>query len=204
MSIFMFCGGDGTGKTAAAQFFSRFFEMPYVKFPYGSDGDQRASKYSGRVIREILNDTEHPCNPAAFQALQFVNKFETIPLVLALEEEYGVVFVDRWIPSARMYGEVDGVDKDWNESLCEVLDGMLQPTILFVFIGEPFRKDNDIYGDKQEKIRKLYENYCEAQANNPTIIRINIDGKSLEEVHTECLHYITTAILTKKQPGSIL
>lgn len=204
MSVFIFCGPDGVGKTTAAKFFSEFFEMPYVKFPYGSDGNNKASAYSGRVIREILNDTEHPCNPVAFQALQFVNKVETVPLIQSLEEEFGVVFVDRWFPSAWVYGEVDGVNTAWSESLCKVLDGMLQPTLLFVFIGEPFRKDNDIYGEKQQEIRELYEKYCIAQADNPTVVRINVDGRSIEDVQTECLYYITEAILTKKQPGSIL
>jgi thymidylate kinase len=203
MSIFIFCGPDGVGKTTAAKEFSKLFEAPYIKFPYGSDGNPDATAHSGRVIREILNNTEHPCNPVAFQALQYLNKIETIPLIEALEKEFGIVFIDRWFPSALIYGEVDGIDRAWNGFLCKSLDDLLQPTLLFVFVGEPFKKDNDIYGNKQERIRELYEKYCASQINNPTVVRIDVTGKTLEEVHAECFYHIVNAMLTKKQPGSI-
>ncbi len=204
MVTIIFCGPDGVGKTTAAQKFSKLFEAPYVKFPYGSDNNPKATSYSGKVIRDILNDVEHSCNPVAFQALQFVNKIETVPVIKSLEKEFGVVFIDRWSPSALVYGEIDGVDKVWTEYLCKTLDDLLQPTLLFVFVGEPFRKDRDIYGEKQEKVRELYEKYCASQIDNATVVRVDVTNKSLAEVHAECLFYITKVIFTKKPSDGIL
>ncbi|MFA5394920.1 MAG: hypothetical protein WC346_02765 [Methanogenium sp.] len=203
MSIFIFCGGDGLGKTTITKQISTLLDMPYVKYPYGSDNNADAALYSGKVIREILNDKEHTCDPTAFQALQFVNKLEAMPIITQLEAKFGAVFIDRCWLSAKVYGGVDNVDDAWSDMLCRYCDSLMPPTLLFVFIGKPFKKDNDIYGEKQLKIAELYNTYCESQCNNDTVVVIDVTDKSIMEVTLECLGHITKAIITNKQPGSI-
>ena len=202
MSIYVFCGGDGKGKTTIAKRLSGLLEGKYFKFPYGSDNDSDTPIYSGLVIREILNDKANKCHSAAFQALQFVNKLEAIPIIEKLEKEYGSIFVDRWWLSALVYGKADGVDEVWSQMLYDMLDRKLRPTLLFIFVGKSFKTDDDIYGKKQAKIDELYEAYCTAHEKDPIIVRIDVTGKSIDEVTVEVLSYIVKS-KTKKPENPI-
>lgn len=202
MAFYIFCGGDGLGKTTVAKLISKRLEKPYFKFPYGSDNDSEEPVYSGLRIREILNG-EHACDPVAFQALQLINKLEAIPVLKALELMYGIVLVDRWSLSALIYGEVDGVDRKWNDTICKFFDSRIQPTIMFIFTGTPFKNDGDKYGEKQQAIADLYDNYLVAHADDKRIIRIDVTGKSIETVIFEVLGHIAKNTMTSDDAPAI-
>lgn len=207
MARYVFCGGDGKGKTTIAKRLAELFGKPYFKFPYGSDNDTVNDIYTGIEIRKILNDKENKCNAVAFQSLQFVNKLEGIPEILKLEQKYGVVFIDRWWISALIYGIVDGVDIKWSISLNAILDLKMLPTILFIFTGQSFKKDNDIYGEKQAKVDVLYEQFYEDNKSmyfddvrkGPMMIKIDVTDKTIDEVTLEVLSHIALTLL----PGEI-
>jgi thymidylate kinase len=189
VSFYIFCGADGLGKTTIAKLLAQKLEKPYFKFPYGSDNDTEEIIYSGQRIRQILNK-DHTCDPVAFQALQLINKLEAVPVLKALELKHGIVLVDRWSLSALIYGEVDGVDRVWNNKICKFFDSQIQPAIMFIFTGTPFKNDGDKYGKKQQAIAALYDNYCKEHADNKLIVKIDVTGKSIETVAFEVLSHI--------------
>lgn len=196
MAIFVICGPDNVGKTTAGKKISMATRMPYVKFPYGSDNDTPQSVYSGQRIRAILNK-EFVCDPIAFQALQLINKLEAIPYIRELEKMYGSVIVDRWSLSAIIYGTVDGVDAVWNTTICKFFDDQIQPSLMFILTGKPFKVDDDIYGGEQQlEVARLYEDYVINHANDPSVIEIRIVDKdnnyrSEESIDYEILCHIT-------------
>lgn len=197
MSIYIFCGGDNKGKTTITKQVSKLVQGEYFKFPYGSDNDSDTPIYSGLMIRQILTDKENKCHPAAFQALQFINKIEAIPIIKELEEEYGDVFIDRGGLSALIYGTVDGVDVQWSEMLYDKLTESLKPTLLFIFVGKSFTTDNDIYSDKQDRINDLYEAYYTEHKKDPNIIRIDITDKSINEITIEVLACMIKSMISQ-------
>jgi thymidylate kinase len=174
--------------------------MPRVKFPYGSDNDAE-DIYSGLKIRELLNNKENPCDPVAFQALQLVNKLEAIDHILALEAKYGMVFIDRWSLSAIIYGAADGVDVVWSEKIAKWFDDRIKPTLMFVFTGKAFKKDNDIYGEKQVDVRNMYEEFCVKNEDNPNVIEIVVTDKTVEMVAFEVLCHIVTDMRKVPKPN---
>lgn len=198
MGFYIFCGGDGLGKTTVAKYISAFICKPYFKFPYGSDGDTVKEIYSGKRIRAILNDKEHTCDPVAFQALQLVNKLEAVAVLKELERKHGIVFVDRWSLSALIYGAADGVDREWNEIICKFFDDQIKPSLMFIFVGKPFKNDGDRYGAKQKAIAEMYEDYIGEHLNDMTVVEINVTDKSIDAVSFEVLGHITRDILAKR------
>jgi thymidylate kinase len=199
VSFYIFCGADGLGKTTIAKLLAAKLEKPYFKFPYGSDNDTKEIIYSGQRIREILNN-DHQCDPVAFQALQLINKLEAVPELRAFELKHGIVLVDRWSLSALIYGEVDGVDRTWNEKICKLFDNQIQPAIIFIFTGIPFKNDGDKYGKKQQAIAKLYEDYCVEHVDGKRFIRVDVTGKSIDTVAFEVLGHIVRDVMKTKSP----
>jgi thymidylate kinase len=198
VSFYIFCGGDGLGKTTIAKILAALINVPYFKFPYGSDNDTEEEVYSGKRIRAILNDKENTCDPVAFQALQLINKLEAVSVLRELERKYGIVLVDRWSLSALIYGKVDGVDMVWNEKICKMFDDQIKPSIMFIFTGKSFKKDKDIYGEKQDTINRLYGEYLNKHRDGKNVIEINVTGKSKDAVALEVLGHIVRDVLKNK------
>jgi thymidylate kinase len=202
MATFVLCGGDNVGKTTIAKKLAATTNIPYFKFPYGSDNDTIEDVYSGKRIRSILNG-EFQCDPIAFQALQLINKMEAIPHLRKLEQHYGAVIVDRWNLSAVIYGAIDGVDIVWNTKICKFFDDQIKPSLMFVLTGKPFKIDKDIYGQHQEEIQKMYLDYVAEHADDPSVIEIKIideNGKHKSqnsigfEILTHIVKYFTKEI----------
>lgn len=145
MKIIVLEGPDKLGKTTQAKRLCQATGAEYVKFP-------NEELYSGRVLREILNK-ERPFEPVSFQALQIINRIETLKL---LDPEKTYVF-DRWTESGYVYGALDGVSTGWIEEISALLP---TPDLVLLFDGDPFGQDSDIYGGIQEKVRELYNEYA--------------------------------------------
>jgi thymidylate kinase len=189
--VYVFVGADGLGKTTATKNVAKVLEGAYFKYPYGSSNETPEPVFSGIKIREFLNNTENPIDPMAFQCVNFVNKLEGIPEIEVLQAKYGWVFVDRWWLCMRVYGEADGVPDDLNRFMCSYLDDIMLPDMTFLFVGKPFRKEeNDIYGKKQDKISALYEKYYEEYKDLYNIVKIDVTDKSEWEIVYEILNHI--------------
>lgn len=144
MKIIVLEGPDKLGKTTQAKRISEATGAEYIKFP-------NEKLYSGRVLREILNG-KRTFEPVSFQALQTMNRLETVQTL----DPDGLYIFDRWTASSAVYGEADGVDPEWIRDISALLP---VPDIEFIFYGVPFGNDGDIYGEKQERIRGLYDEY---------------------------------------------
>lgn len=168
-------GIDNTGKTTQAKLLAERSGWTYIKFP-------NENLYSGKIIRKIINK-ELPFEPASFQALQILNRFETF----ARFDPEGKYIFDRYKLSGIIYGLADDLPEEWIRETCDFLP---DPDITIILSGKPHREDADIYGEKQEKINELYMKEIQLRGY-PVVI---IDGKSIEEVHEEILKTLQEAV----------
>ena len=169
--IIAFEGADRLGKTTQAKLLAEKLNCKYIKFP-------NEELYSGKIIRRILNK-ELPFEPTSFQALQTLNKLESVNAIKKANKKDGNVVLDRYSLSCIVYGVADGLPEEWVLATNEYL---IQPDLTFIMFGIPFETDNDIYGDKehQEKIQELYSLY--GNTVNGRVFGIKANG-TIEDRH---------------------
>lgn len=169
--IIAFEGADRYGKSTLAKMLAEKKKYTYVKFP-------NTNYYSGKIIYQIL-EGKLPFEPASFQALQILNRFETF----ADFDPKGNYVFDRFKLSGIVYGLADNLPEDWIRKVC---DFMPDPDITFVIVGKAYSKDSDIYGsdEHQEKIKELF--LREAKKAGGRIEIIN-NEKPIESVFNEIL-----------------
>lgn len=168
-------GADGLGKTTQAKLLAEKLNCKYIKFP-------NEDKFSGKRIRELLN-FEHFFEPASFQALQIINRLESLEMMREAETKDGGIILDRFSLSGIVCGLVDGLPEEW---LREVIGFLPTPDLTFLFVGDPYTQDKDVYGDA-EKQAKIAELYLKEAKNSPGRIELIYNGKSIEAVHEEIL-----------------
>jgi thymidylate kinase len=170
-AVFAVEGPDKYGKTTHAVKLANALNAIYIKFP-------NEALWSGRQIRRILNK-ELPFEPASFQALQIINRLETFK---QLKPNKLYIF-DRYKMSGVVYGLCDGLPENWIREVCDYLP---DPDMTFLFIGEPYETDTDIYSslEYQDKITHLYEKEAKRTKN---VHYINNHG-TIEEVHKRIMN----------------
>jgi dTMP kinase len=171
MRIIVLEGPDKLGKTTQAKLLADALRCEYIKFP-------NESYYSGKKIRKILNG-ELPFEPASFQALQIINRFETFDNL----DQNGTYVCDRGTLSGVVYGQTDGLPREW---IIDISKNLPAPDITFVFVGTPYEQDADIYGDveKQRLIAELYKEEAKKISGRVELIH---NGRSTEAIHKEIL-----------------
>lgn len=164
-------GPDKHGKSTVAKKLAEKLKYTYVKFP-------NTNYYSGTTIYQIL-EGKLPFEPASFQALQILNRFEAF---IDLDPKGNYIF-DRYKLSGIVYGLADNLPEEWIRKVCDL---MPDPDVTFVLVGKPHLKDSDIYSSSeyQEKIKDLY--LREAKTAGGRIELIN-NEKSIEAVFSEIL-----------------
>jgi dTMP kinase len=168
--IIVFEGQDGLGKTTQALLLAKKLGCEYIKLP-------NEKVFSGQILRKILNK-ELPFEPASFQALQVIDKMLAAKEILAAEAESGFVILDRFLLSSIAYGKADGLPEDWIDDINKFL---LKPDVTFLFEGESFKLDKDIYGSKehQAKVAEIY-----TTCDDPSIVHINAN-RDIDAIHRE-------------------
>ncbi len=169
----VFEGPDKLGKSTQAKLLANELNCKCIKYP-----DENT--FSGERIREILN-FEYFFEPASFQALQILNRLESLEMVEAAEAKDGYVVLDRFSLSGIVYGLADGLPEDW---LRKVIGLLPVPDLTFLFVGIPYSQDADIYGDT-EKQSKIAELYLKEAKNSTSRIEIINNEKSIEDVFKE-------------------
>ena len=129
-------GADGCGKDTVADVVALGLQCSRLSFP--NDGG-----YTGPLIREYLRGRwevrsrdpqgelhkDDLASAMAFQALQIANRMEVMPRLL--DAELGglqglTTVVSRYWQSGWVYGQLDGLDREWLE---RVHEGMAQPSV---------------------------------------------------------------------------
>jgi len=165
----VFEGADNLGKTTAAEAVCKATGFKYMKFP-------NPNLYSGKVLREILQH-KRPFEPAGFQALNIVDRLLT-PMS-------GNLIIDRYVDSGKVYGESDGLPSEWVDEMNSIL---LQPDLVFVFVGEPFTTDGEQY-DFNPKVVEGYNRLLERNKANPKYVKIAAN-RPVKEVVDEIVRII--------------
>lgn len=115
-------GIDGAGKSTAVRSLADRMDLLVEEFPTECRG---LSLFPAGVRCRKMLRGEATFDPFLFQCFALVNRLEWLGLVDP--ERY---VVGRWSPSARVYGELDGLDPDWLELTACVLDESVRHFIL--------------------------------------------------------------------------
>jgi thymidylate kinase len=169
-NLFVFEGNEKLGKTTVALDVCKKTGYRYQKFP-------NESNETGKIIREILQE-KRSYEPYSFQALNAIDK--------QITDLEGNVICDRYTLSQIVYGILDDVSLEFLE---EINVGLPEPNLIFVFTGDPFCKDDDIFNENTGEIGELYEKFLSKHVSDKTIIRIEAN-KPIEETITEICDYI--------------
>lgn len=164
-------GPDKYGKSTLAKKLAEKLKYTYVKFP-------NTNYFSGEIIYQIL-EGKLPFEPASFQALQILNRFEAFK---DLDPRGNYVF-DRYKLSGIVYGLNDNLPEEWIRKVCDLLP---DPDITFVLVGKPYSKDNDIYGsdEYQGKIKELFLRKAKKAGGRIELVN---NEKSIDAVFNEIL-----------------
>jgi len=165
-----FEGKEKVGKTTIAKEVCRLTGFKYLKFP-------NEQNEIGKIIRKILKK-EMPYHPIYFQALNSLDK--------RMSDIKGRVIADRFTLSQSIYGKLHGIP---DEILNELSKNIQQPDLTFVFMGDSFTKDDELYGNENSIIDELYEDFLYVNKNNNKVIRIDVNKPKIETVD-EILEYL--------------
>lgn len=122
-------------------------------------------------------------HPYIFQMVQALNKltFQLFSLP-RLERDNDYVILDRWFPSAWVYGLADGLNKFYVEALLK-LGRRADYTVILQ--GRPqvdeMRDDYEKDSDLQSRVRKLYEDYHELNLQDTVLVQANRTRKEVHE-----------------------
>jgi thymidylate kinase len=137
-------GPDGCGKTTTAKALAKKIDAEYMAFP--------AEGYDYKAIRAYLSEKwgvrcGFPCHSTfglesvselgalLFQALMTCNKYATLSRFRdAVGHSTHHIVLDRYWPSAWVYGSYDGLDQDW---LRRIHDGLPTPDYAFLLKVDP-------------------------------------------------------------------
>jgi len=183
-------GPDKVGKTTQCKILSELLNIPTFKFPHEGSA-------LGKRIRSILNK-EYPYESWSFQALMAMDKItyggDAMKEIIRASRH---IILDRYTPSAFAYGYAEGIPMGVSY---EMNDAAVRPDITFIFEGEPFGQDNDIYGDHlfQNQVKEGYEGFCSQFVDEFHIVRIKSD-RPIEEVTDDLMTQIAKKLITTRR-----
>jgi len=146
-----------------------------------------------RLIYWMLGSGTAKKFPKLFQWLQFANRkiFQVTHLTSLMRKNDYIIF-DRWSLSTIVYGEAEGVPREWSEKLAERL---VAPDHTILLLGQPHTKESeDVYeadSALQDRVRDLYENWGFCHPITSTIIDCS---QSREEVHEKIVQTLKVSI----------
>ena len=138
-------GADGTGKDTICNLLQeKLKNSVVVRFP-------NRNNLSGQIIDAILKK-QNPMEPLSFQALQVINKIETLRTTCYTPDYF--IFC-RYYPSAYVYGMNDGIELKYSQTINSVLP---RSYLTFILHGKNYGKHDEYYeeNDVQHKISQTY------------------------------------------------
>lgn len=131
-------GIDGTGKSTLASALSEKLHAVKMVYPdrttfFGGLIDQWLHGKWRVTGENNLHDVDHNINAAAFQAMQTVNRLETVQALLSHLQDGSSVVCDRYWMSGFAYGSADGL----NGSLLRRIHALLPQPDLSLLVEVP-------------------------------------------------------------------
>lgn len=140
-------GADGTGKDTICDLLQiKLKNSVVVRFP-------NRNNQSGQIINAVLK--KHMLmEPLSFQALQVINKIETLYEISKLPDADYYIFC-RYYPSAYIYGLNDGIDINYSVMINSTLP---RSWLTILLHGKNYGKHEEYYeqDDVQSKISQTY------------------------------------------------
>ncbi len=141
-------GADGTGKDTICDLLQKQLENSIiVRFP-------NRNNRSGQIINAVLKK-QLPMEPLSFQALQIINRIETLHDVESMNNSPDYYIFCRYTPSAYVYGLNDGIDINY----LAIINSVLPRSWLTILLhGKNYGKHEEYYeqDDIQKKISQSY------------------------------------------------
>ena len=188
------CGIDGVGKTSVCRELAKLFPASRLKcFPdYSTPIGQR--------IKSMLHADPDQIDLLVLQALHGCNKIEALPAL----QLPGLLFCDRYITCARVYGAEDGVHWGTTEALLDVLP----PASLHVLLKEDpvvchervHGRAEDHYGKRGlTRMSNLFQRYMEIAHTGahprPDWLVVPMTGKTAYEVAGEIADWVSNMLV---------
>lgn len=188
-------GGDASGKSTLAPWLAGELKATHLRFPaYDTPTGQAIRghlKGDWRAVRAVPGEPSgRDIDALAFQCLQIADKLASVPRIQELRASGNHIVIERYWPSAWVYGGVDGVDRDW---LLRIHEATLPQADLYLLLDiameESFRRRpvrTDLVEADREHMGKVLAGYRELWAAqykvNPTRWwRLMCDRLSLEQ-----------------------
>lgn len=186
--IVVYEGPDRVGKATQSKMMVDFlrehgFKAERVEVP--------ERNFLHKYIYMMLKNGVARKHPYFFQFVQMMNKliFQVVSLPkLVRNNDY--VVLDRWTPSAWVYGLADGLNRTYVETLLKLGK---KADFTVVLVGKPqvteMRDDYEKDSSLQSRVRNLYEVYA-AQNDDTVLIQAN-------QTRVEVFHQIHDALMSE-------
>jgi thymidylate kinase len=174
-------GADRLGKSTQAKLLEEALEKAKVKAVIEKCPYEDGVTYDR--IYEMLYTGEAVKFPVVFQTLQGANRRYFLTQLETLAWHFDVVVMDRWITSTWIYGTVAGVPL---ETTACILDGILDPDLVFVFDGDPFppTSKTDSYeanASFQQQVQERYLHWIETHPDIAVRVKANRKVKTITD-----------------------
>lgn len=186
-------GIDACGKETQVALLREYFDARDLKnvvleFPHYQSS-------TGRKIKELLLAPER--DPLVLQSLMTVNRYESSSLIKQFQATNHTVILDRYWLSGLIYGQTDGLDRDW---LWNVHEDLPQPDLwilLDIPVAESFKRRphrEDAYEASTKRLCEARNLYL-AEARNlrkSSIVLVQDGTSSVDTIAKNIIHNIIT------------
>jgi dTMP kinase len=199
-------GIDASGKATQSKLLAQRlaaerFSFPNYKTPLGKAilRHLKRETHVAETIETLDITRSAPEDALVFQAMCLANKCEMLPEMINAHLSHDIV-CDRWWPSAVAYGQADGLDRKWLESLHVCLRDEMRPRAsareVYFFLDvseqEALRRRpeaRDRYEQNREKQQQVRENYLALWKGRPSWYVIDGVGtvEDVQERIMKCL-----------------
>jgi len=180
-----FEGGDRVGKTTQSRLLKKYLNDCILI------GVPDRSGPSGVIIHQYLTEKCH-MDPHALHLLFTVNRWEIMNQIREAQMKGQWVITDRWSGSGITYSMARGLDYDW----CEEVEKTLPQPDLTIWLDmnpeeltkrEGWGEEREETLEKQIAVREAYQKYF---SNKKKVLKIQVENKSIDEVHQEIISLI--------------
>ena len=190
-------GLDSSGKCTQSKLLAEAIGAKRFAFPsYGTplgkliDGHLKRRWMCCRTGDDPMDHSQEDLDALVFQGLQTANRMEVAPDIVEAAEK-GHVVLDRYWPSGVVYGQADGLDREYLINIHRCLPQADLPILIDINPGisvdrRPERRDR--YESNMDFMEKVAQLYRELWGHMNWIV---LDGdRTIDEIHQDILYFV--------------